>query len=426
MGFVLFGCYPKEMALNQEDWHKILVALSNGDEKKIFKVLYEKKVIDDNSAKLRTLDEQKKLKSLSYQMSKFPKKLIDGIQKKFPFLQRRPKTGEQRKEQKKEGNRQKRAAESEKETEMRLNKQKKYDHEKLSAESEKEKEMRLNKQKKYEHEKRLAESEKEKEMRLNKQKEFELERYTQSPQFRAKRVKEVSEKRLAESEKETERRLNKQKNYEHEKRAAESEKETERRLNKQKQYEHEKRAAESEIEKIRRLNKQKKYEHKRFSESTEFRAKKVKEVRERRRQPSKDWKQELIDKASLTHICISECRYRPKASMVLVKENMFNSKQMELLKINNETLSIDGKYYVCKSCKNTIQKNRIPPCNEISNNFMIDKLPEKFLTEEMSLSKLESHLLKLIIPFIRIAYIPGYGQFKVKGPMITVEADVTE
>ena len=42
----------------------------------------------------------------------------------------------------------------------------------------------------------------------------------------------------------------------------------------------------------------------------------------------------------------------------------------------------------------------------------------------MSLSKLESHLLKLIIPFIRIAYIPGYGQFKVKGPMITVEADV--
>merc|ERR1711873_129903 len=110
-------------------------------------------------------------------MRYFPKNLIDGIQKKFPFLQRRPKTGEQRKEQKKEGNRQKRAAESEKETEMRLNKQKKY-----------------------EHEKRLAESEKEKEMRLNKQKEFELERYTQSPQFRAKKVKEVSEKRLAESE----------------------------------------------------------------------------------------------------------------------------------------------------------------------------------------------------------------------------------
>jgi len=117
---VLFGCYPKEMALNQEDWHKILVALSNGDEKKIFKVLYEKKVIDDKSPKLRTEDEKKMLKSLSYQMSKFPKKLIDGIQKKFPFLQRTPKTAEQRKEQNKECHRQKCAAESEIEQEMRV------------------------------------------------------------------------------------------------------------------------------------------------------------------------------------------------------------------------------------------------------------------------------------------------------------------
>ena len=51
---------------------------------------------------------------------------------------------------------------------------------------------------------------------------------------------------------------------------------------------------------------------------------------------------------------------------------------------------------------------------------MIDKLPIKFMT----LSKLESYLLKLVIPFIRIAHIPGYGQFKVKGLMITVEAEV--
>merc|ERR1712240_392295 len=376
--FILFGCYPKKMNGKEEEIHNILVALLSGKEEEIYNILYKKKEIDDKTPKLRTEDEKKKLKSLSNKMRKFPKDLINDIKKKFPFLQRTPKTAEQRQEQVKECNRQKRG-----------------------AESEIEKEMRLKKKKEYEHEKRAAESQKEKEMRLNKQKEFELERYTQSPQFRAKKIR-----------------------YEHEKRAAESEIENERRLNKQKQYEHEKRAAESEIEKIRRLNKQKQYEHKRFSESTEFRAKKVKEVRERRRQPSKDWKQELIDKASLTHICTSECRYRPKASMVFVKENMFTSKQMELLTINNETLSIDGKYYVCKSCKNTIQKNRIPPCNEKSYNFMIDKLPEKFLTEEMSLSKLESHLLKLIIPFIRIAYIPGYGQFKVKGPMITVEADV--
>ena len=99
--------------------------------------------------------------------------------------------------------------------------------------------------------------------------------------------------------------------------------------------------AESEKETERRLNKKKNYEHKRFSESTEFRAKKVKEVRERRRQPSKDWKQELIDKASLTHICTSECRYRPKASMVLVKENMFTSKQGTDKNVHNLILIFD-------------------------------------------------------------------------------------
>merc|ERR1712243_490894 len=132
-------------------------------------------------------------------------------------------------------------------------------------------------------------------------------------------------------------RLNKQKKYDHEKRSAETEKEKEMRQEQDKEFHRQKRVAETEKEKEMRLKKQKKYDDKRFSESTEFRAKKVKEMRERRRQPSKDWKQELIDKASLTHICISECRYRAKASMVLVKENMFTSKQMELLKINNET-----------------------------------------------------------------------------------------
>merc|ERR1712240_673369 len=184
------------------DWHNILVALSSRDEKEIYKVLYKKKVIDDKSPKLRTEDEKKMLKSLSYQMSKFPEKLIDGIQRKFPFLQRTPKTAEQRKEQVKECMRQKRA----------------------------------------------LESEKEKEMRLNKQKEFELERYTQSPQFRAKKIR-----------------------YEHDKRLAETEKEKEMRQKRKKEFDRERYTQSPEF-RAKKLNKQKKYEHKRFSESTEFRA----------------------------------------------------------------------------------------------------------------------------------------------------------
>merc|ERR1712121_331434 len=132
-------------------------------EKEIYKVLYKKKEINDKTPKLRTEDEKKKLKSLSYQMRKFPKDLIDGIQKKFPFLQRTPKTAEQRKEKQKEYN------------------------EKRSAQSDIDKERRLKKQKQYDHEKRSTESEKDKDMRVNKQKEYEHKRYTKSTEFRAKK-----------------------------------------------------------------------------------------------------------------------------------------------------------------------------------------------------------------------------------------------
>ena len=109
----MFGCYPKKINGKQEEIHNILVALLSGKEEEIYNVLYKKKEIDDKTPKLRTEDEKKKLKSLSNKMRKFPKNLIDGIQKKFPFLQRTPKTAEQRKEQVKECKRQKRGAESE-------------------------------------------------------------------------------------------------------------------------------------------------------------------------------------------------------------------------------------------------------------------------------------------------------------------------
>ena len=101
------SCYRKKM---------------NGKEEEIYNILYEKKEINDKTPNLRTEDDKKKLKSLSYKISKFPKDLIDDIKTKFPSLQRKPKTAEQRKEQDKECHSRKRSAESEKERETRLKK----------------------------------------------------------------------------------------------------------------------------------------------------------------------------------------------------------------------------------------------------------------------------------------------------------------
>ena len=108
-------------------------------------------------------------------------------------------------------------------------------------------------------------------------------------------------------------RLNKQKEYENEKRSQESPVEREIRHSQDIEYHKEKRSAESHIEKRRRLNKDKVTHKKTYRQST------------------KDWKEKLIDKASLTHIFTSECRYRPKASMVVVTDKMFTSEQMRLL-----------------------------------------------------------------------------------------------
>merc|ERR1711962_946601 len=104
---------------NVEDVENILVAVLSGDEQEIYKALTKKKEIIDKSPNLRTVHEKNMLQSLSKKIRKFPKHLIDGIQKQFRRLQRTPKTAEKRKEQAKECMSQKRAAESDTDKEMR-------------------------------------------------------------------------------------------------------------------------------------------------------------------------------------------------------------------------------------------------------------------------------------------------------------------
>ena len=96
----------------------------NGKEEEIYDILYKKKEINDKTPKLRTQDEKKKLKNLSYKISKIPKNLIDNIITKYQSLQKKPQTSEERKEQKRIVEDKKRSAKSDIEKERRLNKQK--------------------------------------------------------------------------------------------------------------------------------------------------------------------------------------------------------------------------------------------------------------------------------------------------------------
>merc|ERR1712163_58960 len=136
---VLLDCYHNKM---------------DAKDKEFYAILLKKKEIDDKIPKLRTEDETKTLRTLYNKMRKFPKDLIAEMKNKFPSLQRKPKTAEQRKEQNKEHQSQKRSAESEIERERRLTQKKEYESRKRGAESEIERERRLNTQKQYEHENR--------------------------------------------------------------------------------------------------------------------------------------------------------------------------------------------------------------------------------------------------------------------------------
>merc|ERR1712115_192848 len=327
---VLLDCYRNKMDAKDKEFYDIV--FNNCTEEEIYAILLKKKEIDDKIPKLRTEDENKMLKCLVNKMRKFPKDLIAEIKNKCPFLQRKPKTAEQRKEQIRIIQHEKRSAEREIDREMGLKKQKEYETEKRSAENEIERQTRLNKQKEY-NEKRVAESEivcnlcnssnhlcrkckntvcnccgeqdpsSDNEMHIMHKKNDTRCKVGESQIGRQRRLNKQKEydnaKRSAESKEEKEKRLNKQKEYDNEKRCAESERDKGKRLNKQKEYEYEKRSAESQEDKEKRLNKQKEYDNAKCSaESKEDKEKRLNKQKKCNkityRQPTKYWEQELI------------------------------------------------------------------------------------------------------------------------------------
>ena len=214
---VLLDCYRNKMDAKDKEFYDIV--FNNCTEEEIYAILLKKKEIDDKIPKLRTEDETKTLRTLYNKMRKFPKDLIAEIKNKFPSLQRKPKTAEQRKEQDKEYQSRKRSAESEIDKEMRLNKQKEY-NEKRFAESQ----IVCNLCNSSKHLCRICK---------NTVCNFCGEQDPSSDnEMHIMHRKNDKRCKVGESQIERQRRLNKQKEYENEKRFAESEIERQRRLNK--------------------------------------------------------------------------------------------------------------------------------------------------------------------------------------------------
>jgi len=102
----------------------------------------------------------------------------------------------------------------------------------------------------------------------------------------------------------------------------------------------------------------------------------------------------------------------------------FSEDQLEKLELSDMTKSCDGKFYICHTCKRTIKRGGWPRLAEKNVRFQIESLPPHLNTPEMKLNRCEAHLLKLVIPFLRVAHLPRSADFKVIGPMICVQAAV--
>merc|ERR1712115_589960 len=148
--------------------------------------------------------------------------------------------------------------------------------------------MRLTQKKECHSRKCSAESEIDKELRLNKQKEYNEKRFAESQIVcnlcnSSKHLCRICKNTVCNFCGEQDPSSDNEMHIIHRKndkrcKVGESQIERQRRLNKQKEYDNEKRSAESEIDKEMRQTQDKEYH------------------RQIRRQPSKDWKQELIDK----------------------------------------------------------------------------------------------------------------------------------
>jgi hypothetical protein len=149
-------------------------------------------------------------------------------------------------------------------------------------------------------------------------------------------------------------------------------------------------------------------------------------------------------------ICSSCLQYKSlhycKPVSILIKDEIkkFIVKKCNILK-NRST----GQY-VCNLCLDDIKKDIFPKRSHkdrfkfanFPNNF-IQKLKKKCIFKEqdpstvpmldkvsyerqyLKLNRLESYLLKLVIPFIRIAHCPRGSYFKVKGDLILISSDIS-
>ena len=146
-------------------------------------------------------------------------------------------------------------------------------------------------------------------------------------------------------------------------------------------------------------------------------------------------------------ICASCLQYKSLQYCKLTSTLSKEKKRKFIVKKCNLLKHRSNDQYVCILCLEDIKKNKIPKRSH-KNRFKFANFPNNFIQklktrcnfkepsayvvdklnyekDYLKLNRLESYLLKLVIPFLRIAHCPRGRYFKVKGDLILISSDVS-
>ena len=149
-------------------------------------------------------------------------------------------------------------------------------------------------------------------------------------------------------------------------------------------------------------------------------------------------------------ICSSCLQYKSLQYCKLVSTLSKDKIKKFIVQKNNLLKNRSDNQHVCNLCFEDIKQNKVPKRSH-KNRFKFANFPNNFIQkvkqkcafkeqnvsdgcvlsnvnydrEYLKLNRLESYLLKLVIPFIRIAHCPRGRYFKVLGDLILISSDIS-
>ena len=174
-----------------------------------------------------------------------------------------------------------------------------------------------------------------------------------------------------------------------------------------------------------KLKAQKAYDKKKYDKNEEFRNKRKRDSIEYYK--NQDQILRIIKKNFQLHdsgmdfLCVSCLRLHSRSNVSKYKKNRNEDRDQKLLLIE-KSKNCDGSYYSCHTCRPGLIKG-LPRLNfrKIKDLDSIGSIPN-YLPD---LNLMEKYLLKLTIPFIRVAHVPRTPNLKLVGGSICIQANIS-